>query len=170
MSLYEATVPQLKKMLTSLDKWLETAVAHAQKKAFDPKVLLGLRLAPDQYPLVRQIQSACDGAKFGAAHLTGKEPPKNPDTEQTVEEIRARIQTTIAYLGTFAKADFEGAETRLVVLPFLEGKVIVGSDYLTEMVLPNFYFHITTAYAILRHAGVDIGKRDFIGSLNLRDR
>ena len=170
MSLYEASVPQLKKMLDNLGKWLETAASHAQKKSFDPNSLLTARLAPDQYPLVRQIQSACDGAKLAAARLTGKEAPKHADTEQTMDEIRARIHACTAYLDTFKAADFAGAETRTIELPFLEGKVLSGNEYLFAMVLPNFYFHVTTAYAILRHNGVDIGKRDFIGSLDVRDR
>ncbi len=170
MSLYEASVPQLKKMLTNLDKWLETSVAYAQKKSFDPNVLCQARLAPDQYALTRQVQAACDAAKFAAARLTGREAPKHPDTEQTIDELRARVRTVIAYLDTFSAADFDGAEERLITIPVLEGKVIQGSDYLTELALPNFYFHVTTAYAILRHNGVDLGKRDFIGSLNVRDR
>jgi uncharacterized protein len=169
MSLYESSVPQFKKMLQNLDKWLESGVAYAQKKSFDPNVLASARLAPDQYALVRQIQSACDGAKFAAARLTGKEAPKHPDTEQTIDELRARIRACIGFLDTVTEADFKGAETRAVALPFLEGKTILGSDYLTEMVLPNFYFHVTTAYAILRHNGVDLGKRDFIGSLRLQN-
>lgn len=170
MSLYEASVPQLKKMLNNLDKWLEAAVAFAQKKSFDPNTLLAARLAPDQYPLTRQVQSACDSAKFAAARLTGKEPPKHPDTEQTMDELRARVRTVVTYLEGFKPADFEGAEKRHVDLPFMEGKMMLGSDYLCEMALPNFYFHVTTAYSILRHNGVDLGKRDFMGSLNVKDR
>ena len=170
MSIYEASVPQLKKMLGNLDKWLETAVAHATKKSFDPNVLVAARLAPDQYPLSRQVQSACDGAKFAAARLTGKEAPKHPDTEQTVDELRARIKSCLGYLDTFSAADFASASGRMIELPFLEGKLLSAGDYLNEMVLPNFYFHVTTAYAILRHNGVDVGKRDFIGSLNVRDK
>jgi hypothetical protein len=168
MSLYEATIPQLKKMLTNLDAWLEASIAYAKSKSFDPNVLVTARLAPDQYPLVRQVQAACDGAKFAAARLTGKEPPKNPDTEQTMDELRARIAVTNAYLDTFTQADFAGAAERSVVLPFLEGKTILGTDFLNEMTLPNFYFHVTTAYAILRHNGVGLGKRDFLGSLKLQ--
>src|SRR4051794_32446425 len=118
MSLYEASVPQLKKMLTNLDKWLETSVAHAQKKSFDPNVLCTARLAPDQYALVRQVQAACDSAKFAAARLTGREAPKHPDTEQTIDELRARVRAVIAYLDTFSAADFTGAKDRLVELPF----------------------------------------------------
>jgi len=167
--LYDATVPQMSKMLTNLNRWLDKAVAHAEAKKFDPAVLLSARLAPDQYPLLKQIQAACDSAKSAAAHLSGQTQPKHPDTEQTLEEIRARIATCLAYLATFKASDFEGAETRPVSLPFLPGKVILGADYLNEMALPNFYFHITTAYAILRHNGVNVGKIDFIGGLKMRD-
>lgn len=169
MPLYDATVPQMSKMLTNLNRWLDKAVAHAEAKKFEPAVLLAARLAPDQYPLLKQIQAACDSAKSAAAHLSGQTQPKHPDTEQTLEEIRARIATCLAYLATFKASDFEGAETRPVSLPFLPGKVILGADYLNEMALPNFYFHITTAYAILRHNGVNLGKIDFIGGLKMRD-
>jgi hypothetical protein len=169
MSLYQASVPQLKKMLNNLDKWLDAAVAHATKKSFDPAVLLTARLAPDQYPLTRQIQSCCDGAKFTAARLAGKEAPKHPDTETTLDEIRARIRSTVEFLDTVTEADFADAKERMITLPFMPGKALSAADYLNEMALPNFYFHLTTAYAILRHNGVDVGKIAFIGSLNLRD-
>jgi len=169
MTTYDTTIVQLKKMLTQLDRWLETARAHAEAKSFDPNLFLSSRLAPDQYALVRQVQSACDQAKFCAARLTGKEAPKHADTEQTMDEARARIRTCIAYLDTFTAADFEGVEKRLLALPFLEGKVITGADYVTQMILPNFYFHMTTAYAILRSNGVTLGKRDFLGGLSVRD-
>lgn len=169
MSLYEASVLQFIKMLRNLERWLDKANDFAKAKNFDVNALLQARLAPDQYPLQRQIQAACDSAKFPSARLAGKEPPKHPDTEQTWEEVRQRISSCIAFLETLKPADFDGAETRLIALSFLEGKVIAGSDYLTEMGLPNFYFHVTTAYAILRHNGVDLGKRDFIGAMNLRD-
>jgi hypothetical protein len=170
MSLYEATVPQLAKMLKNLDKWLDAAEAYATKKSADPSVVLAARLAVDQYAFVRQVQATCDNAKFAAARLTGKDAPAHPDTEKTFDELHRRVRSVVAYLETFEPADFEGAETRAVELSFMPGKVISGADYLTEMALPNFYFHLTTAYAILRHVGVDLGKRDFIGSLNLRDR
>ena len=169
MSLYEASVPQFKKMLGNLAKWLDKAAEHAQKKSFDPNTWLGARLAPDQYAFVRQIQAACDSAKFPAARLAGWEPPKHPDTEQTFEELRRRVQTVLAYLDTFKPEDFVNAEKRLVALPFLEGKVLTAIDYLNELALPNFYFHVTTAYAILRHNGVDLGKNDYLGSLPVRD-
>ncbi|MGD0528405.1 MAG: DUF1993 domain-containing protein [Polyangiaceae bacterium] len=170
MSLVFASVLESKKMLHNLDTWLEKGVAHAKAKSFDPSVLLAARLAPDQYPLIRQIQSSCDNAKFLAARLSGKEAPKHPDTEQTMEEARARIHTCTKHLESYKASDFDGAETRVVTLPFMEGKVLSGSDYLTEMAMPNLFFHLTTAYAILRHNGVPLGKFDFIGSVNVRDK
>ena len=165
-----AAVTQCKKMLKNLDQWIDKGVAYAQKKSFDPNVLTTLRLAPDQYPLVRQVQSACDSAKAGAARLAGKEPPKHPDTEQTIDEIKARIHTVVAYLDSFKAEDFTGAAERRIDLPFMEGKAILGRDYIVELMTPNFYFHLTTAYAILRNNGVDVGKMDFIGSMQVFDR
>jgi hypothetical protein len=162
-------VVQCKKMLANLDRWIEKAVAYAQKKSFEPNVFLTLRLAPDQYPLARQVQSACDAAKAGAARLTGKEPPKHPDTEQTIDELRARIRTVLTYLETFRAEDFAQSDERRIALPFMEGKSILGHDYLVELMMPNLYFHITTAYAILRNNGVDVGKMDFLGSINAFD-
>jgi len=170
MSLVSESMQEMKKMVGNLDAWLDKGVAYAKSKSFDPDVLLASRLAPDQYPLLRQVQSVCDNAKFAAARLSGKEAPKHPDTEQTMDQVRARIKSCLAYLDTLKPADFEGAEARLVELAFMPGKVIKGSDYLTEMALPNFFFHLTTAYAILRHNGVALGKTDFLGSLTLRDK
>jgi hypothetical protein len=168
--MYEIAVVQTKKMLNNVERWLDTAVAHAQKKSFDPETLLHARLAPDQYPLARQIQAACDAAKHLAAFLAGKAPPKHPDTEKTLADVRARIHTVTAYLDTFKEGDFADAATRRIELPFAEGKVILGADYLRELGVPNFYFHVTTVYAILRHNGVDLGKRDYIGGIPLRDK
>lgn len=170
MSLYQASVPQLKKMLNNTDKWLEAAVEHAKSKSFDPNVLASARLAPDAYSLTRQIQAIADSAKFCAARLTGKEAPKHPDTETTVDELRARIETVVEYLGTFTEADFAASKDRLIELPFMPGKTLTAADYLNEMALPNFYFHVTMAYAILRHNGVPLGKIAYIGSLNLKDK
>ena len=169
MSLYEASVPQFAQMLKNVDKWLEAGVAFAQKKSFDPNVLAAARLAPDQYPLTRQVQSACDAAKFAAARVTGKEPPKHPDTETTIDELRARVKACLSFLETVSAADFKGAETRQVPLPFMEGKAMNAPDYLHQLSLPNFYFHVTHTYAILRHNGVPLGKMDYIGHLNLHD-
>ncbi len=170
MSLFHATVPPLKKMLSNLDSWLDKAIAHAKAKSFDPETLLTARLAPDQYNLTRQIQSACDAAKFAPARLTGKDAPKHPDTETSIEQLRARIRSVIEYLDTYKEADFAGTEDKLIELPFFGSKVIRGEEYLNGMQLPNFYFHLVSAYSILRHNGVDLGKRDFIGSLELRDK
>jgi hypothetical protein len=169
MSLYHASVPQFSKMLTNLEQWLNKAEAYAQSKKFEPAVLLASRLAPDQLPLLRQIQIACDSAKFGSARLAAKQPPSHPDTEQTLEQIRSRIQATLAYLASFSPEDFADAETRRISLPSRPGKIAIGRDYLVEQALPNFYFHVTTSYAILRHNGVDLGKADYLGTVALQD-
>ena len=167
MSLYEQTIPQFKNTLGQIEKWLDAAVEHAKAKSFEPAVLLNSRLAPDQYPLVRQIQSACDTAKFTPARLTGKEAPKHPDTEQTVDELRTRIHAVLEYLEGYKPADFAGVETAKVTLPWLQGKHVLGADYVNQLQLPNFYFHATLAYEILRHNGVPVGKTDFIGHMSL---
>lgn len=166
--MYYDLVTRMKKMLGHLDQWLATATAHAQQKSFDPNIFVGLRLAPDQFPLSRQVQTACDTAKLSAARLSGKQAPSHPDNEQTVEELRARIQSVITYLDGFTAQDFEGAASRVVSQPRWEGKVMNGADYFIEHALPNFFFHITHVYAILRHNGVGLGKRDYLGPLSLR--
>jgi hypothetical protein len=168
MSLYEVTVPQFVKMLRNLERWLDKGVAFAKAKSFEPQVLLTSRLAPDQFALMRQVQSACESAKSIAAQLVGKEPPAQPDNDQTVEDLKKRIDAVIAYLGTLRAADFAGAEERVIPLSFMPGKGLGGRDFLYQLGLPNFYFHVTTAYSILRHLGVDVGKADFIGELPLR--
>jgi uncharacterized protein len=160
---------QTKKILGHLGKWIETAEAHAKAKSFDANVFVDSRLAPDQFAFVRQVQSSCDTAKFLAARLSGKESPSFPDTERTLEELKARIQKTIAYLDTFTEKDYEGAATRVITTPRWEGKVQSGADYFMEHAVPNFYFHVTTAYAILRHNGVNVGKKDFLGHQSRRD-
>jgi hypothetical protein len=167
MSLYDLTIPQFKNTLSQVEKWLDAAVAYAATKKFDPNVLLTSRLAPDQYPLVRQIQSVCDTAKFTPARLTAKEPPKHPDTELTIDELRTRIHAVLEHLDGFKPADFVGAETRHVELPWLQGKYVLGADYVSQLQLPNFYFHATLAYEILRHNGVPLGKTDFIGQMSV---
>lgn len=169
MSLYEATVPQLTKMLANLERWIDEAEAHAKAKGFEPDLYLGFRLAPDQYAFGRQVQSACDSAKFAAARAGGKEPPKHPDDETTLVQLRARIRAVIDFLASFEPADFEGAEAREIRLPFMPGKAMKGIDYVHQMGLPNFYFHLVHAYAILRHNGVALGKMKFIGGLDVYD-
>ena len=160
-------VAEMKTMLSNLDRWLVTAAEHANTKKTAPDALVVGRLALDQYPLVKQVQSACDSAKFTAARLSGKEAPAHPDDEKTYDEVRARVAKVVAYLDTFTEKDFDGAETRKVALPFLPGgnKGTLGADYLVSFAQPNFYFHVVHAYAILRHNGVALGKMDFIGAL-----
>jgi uncharacterized protein len=131
-------------------------------------VFVGLRLAPDQFAFARQVQTACDTAKLAAARLAGKDAPAHADTEQTLEELRTRIKAVIAYLDGFSAKDFEAAATRSITQARWEGKTMSGADYFLEHALPNFFFHLTHAYAILRHNGVNIGKRDYLGALSLR--
>lgn len=168
MSAYQQ-VQQFTKMLRNLDGWIETAVAHASKKGFDPEVFVGLRLAPDQYAFVKQVQSSCDSAKFAAAYLSGHKAPAHPDTETTVAQLRERIAACLRFLESVPEADYAAAEDRKVAPPWLQGKWMTGGDYLTQTAIPNFYFHVTTAYAILRHNGVDLGKMAYIGSMPLHD-
>ena len=169
MSLHDASVSQMSKMLRNMDGWLEKTESHAKTKGFEVDVLLTARLAPDQFALVRQIQSACDGAKFTAARLAGIEAPSHPDEEKTVAELRQRIRSTLSFLETVTPERFAGAADREVTLAFLPGKASKGEEYFIDFALPNFYFHVTTTYAILRHNGVDLGKRDFLGSVRLHD-
>jgi hypothetical protein len=169
MSLYNQIIPPVTQTLKNLGAWLEKAEAHAKTKGFDPAILLAARLAPDQYPLGRQIQAACDAGKFLAARLAAKDPPKHPDTEVTFEDFKARVASAMAFVTSITEADFAGAETRVVPLAFMPGKGMHGATYASEMALPNFFFHATHAYAILRHNGVPLGKQDYIGSLTLID-
>ena len=164
--MYYETIGQMKKTLTQLETWLDAAGEHATARSFDPTVFLGLRLAPDQFAFARQVQIASDTAKLAAARLCGKEAPKHADTEQNLEELRARVRSVIAYLDGFSAADFEGAATRHVTQPRWEGKYMLGADYFLQHALPNFYFHSTHVYAILRHNGVNLGKRNFLGPLS----
>lgn len=163
--MYFAIIGQMKKQLGQMDKWLEAAAAHAEAKKFDPNLYLAFRLAPDQFGFARQVQVACDTVKLGASRITGKDAPSHPDTEQSLPELRARIASVIAYLDTFTEADFASAATRVVTQPRWEGKTMTGADYFLEHVLPNFYFHLSHTYALLRHNGVPLGKRDYLGKL-----
>lgn len=158
-----ATVSQFGSMLENVDAWLQAGTAYAKQKGFDADVLTTARLAPDQYALVQQIQSSCDAAKFAAAYLSGQKAPTHPDTETTVAELRSRIATCVTYLKTFKATDFTGAEERRVAPPWMDGKSVRGDVYIQRISVPNFYFHVTTAYAILRNNGVPLGKHDFIG-------
>jgi hypothetical protein len=159
---------EMKKLLGHTLAWIDKAEAHAAGKKYELDTLLDARLAPDMFPLVRQFQNVCDTAKFAAAFTAGKEPPSHPDTEKTFGELRTRISSVIEYLGTFTEADFANTDAREVKRPRWEGKSMRATDYLLEQGVPNFFFHLTTAYAILRHNGVDLGKRDYIGQLSFR--
>jgi hypothetical protein len=162
-------IPQYSKMLKNLDTCLQKATEYAKTRGFEVDTLVQARLAPDQYALDRQIQSACDSAKFSVAYLMGKEPPVHPDNEKTIAELRARIKTCCTYLETVRESDVQGGEDRKVAPKWLQGKSVKGDHFLMQMSVPNFYFHVTTAYAILRHNGVPIGKMDYIGNVPMRD-
>ena len=161
-------VRELHKMLGNLDGCLDKAAAHAQAKKFDPNVLLQARFAPDMFPLVRQIQIACDTAKLAAARAAGKEAPSHAVDETTLEQCKARIAKVRAYLDSFAASDFDGTDTRSISLPRWEGKSMRATDYVIEHALPNFCFHVTTAYDLLRHNGVELGKKDYLGTLSMK--
>jgi len=161
-------VVEMKKLLVHTLAWIDRAEAHAAAKGYDASNLLEARLAPDMFPLVRQFQSACDSAKFAAAFTAGKEPPAHPDTEKTFGELRTRISSVVEYLGTFGEADFANADAGEVKRPRWEGKSMRATDYLVEQGVPNFFFHLNMIYALLRHNGVELGKRDYIGQLSFR--
>ena len=163
------SILQFKKTLENLDTCMAKAESHATAKKFDVNVLAGYRLAPDMFPLVKQVQSCCDTAKFAAAYLSKQTPPKHEDNEVTFAEARARIQKVIAYLNGFKASDFAGYETVKVSPGWAKGKWLTGEEYLEELAIPNFYFHVMATYAILRHAGVDVGKMDYLGAINLKD-
>jgi hypothetical protein len=163
-----ALVLEMKKLLGNVDGWLDKAVVHGADRKFDPSTLLDSRLAPNMFPLRRQFQAACDAAKFAAARAAGKEAPSHPDDEKTLDDMRKRVSAVAAYLDTFTPADFEDVASRTVTTPRWEGKSMTATDYVLEHAQPNFFFHLAMAYAILRHNGVDVGKRDFLGKLSFR--
>ena len=167
MPLYDACVPQMTKMLGNLHGWLEQAEKYAEERGFDPERFVEMRLAPDMFTLTRQVQSACDTAKFAAHRLGQKEAPKHADDETSLSELKARIQSTIEGMKAVAPDSFEGAASRELSLPFLGDNKITGAAYFDGFAQPNFYFHVSMAYAILRHNGVPLGKRTYIGSLDL---
>jgi hypothetical protein len=163
--MHGTSVPVFVRMFGNTQRWLAKAEEHAQARKFDPVNYLGLRLAPDMLPFSRQIQIASDGAKGCVARLAGLEVPKWDDNEATMADLRARLQRTIDYVQSVPADRLEGSERREIVLPLRQGELrFDGESYLKHYVLPNLYFHLTTAYALLRHAGVDLGKRDFLGN------
>ncbi|WP_271407925.1 DUF1993 domain-containing protein [Pseudomonas sp. Q1-7] len=166
LSMYEASIPVLTRMLGNLSNLLKKGEANAQARGIDPTVFIESRLAPDMYPLARQVQIASDMAKGCAARLAGVEVPSWADTETSFEELQARISKTLDFIKGIDAARLEGSESRTVVLKMRSGDMsFSGQDYLLSFALPNFYFHITAAYAILRHNGVDVGKMDFLGGV-----
>ena len=167
ISMYQASVPVFLRMLTSLKGVLGKAVLYAQAKKIDESVLLNARLYPDMFPLTRQVQLACDFARATPARLAGREPLALEDNEKTFAELVMRIDRSIDYIRSLPDAEIIGSETREVVRPVRgEPKKFTGLNYLEQYMLPNFFFHVTTAYAILRHSGVEIGKADYIGALD----
>jgi hypothetical protein len=169
--IYQIIVPQFGKMLGNLGAILDKAAAHAEAKGFDVDVLLQARLAPDQFNLIRQVQVACDTAKLACARLADKEKeaPNHPDTERSLSELKVRVQSVIAYLGNFSQADFDGASDRRITQPRWKGKSLSGEEFLLQHAIPNLYFHVTAAYAILRHNGVEVGKNDYLGALPYKE-
>ena len=167
---YFLAVRQMMRSLRVLDSILDKAAKHAEARKFDVNNFCTARLFPDMLPFVFQIRNACDKAKFAAANLSGKAAPKHEDTETTMAELRARIAKCLAFLDTLTAADFERTKPdTLIRLPNRPGKAIPAEEYLYGLQLPNFYFHVTTAYDLLRHGGVEIGKNDFIGPLGFVD-
>jgi hypothetical protein len=163
--MYAATVPLFTRMLTNLLSLLDKAEANAKERKFDVNNLVGARLAPDMNPFSFQVQSATDRAKFAVSRLTGKTPPSWPDEEKTWDDLRARIRKAIDYLASFAPEEFEGTDDKQIPLKVRgQDTMVAGQEYLLNNAYANFYFHVTTAYAILRHNGVPVGKRDFTGN------
>ncbi|AGS23790.1 hypothetical protein NXC12_CH04145 [Rhizobium etli] len=163
ISIYRLTVPMFQRGLASLKTYLDKAEAYAKEKNIDPAILVSARLAPDMLPLAGQYQRASDSAKFTLARLTATDAPKFEDNETTIDQLRERLAKTDAYLGTFSAQALEGAESRQITLPGKSGIVLPGEEYITTFALPNFYFHVATAHAILRNQGAPIGKRDYLG-------
>ena len=164
ISMYQASVPVFVRMLKNLDAILDKGKAHAEARKIAANVLPASRLIADMFPLSRQVQIACDHAKGAVARLAGVDIPKHEDNEQTFEELQARIAKTVAFVETFTAAQIDGSEERDIVYPTSSRGDLKfkGADYLLGFALPNFYFHVVTAYDILRANGVDIGKRDFL--------
>jgi hypothetical protein len=166
VSLYDVSIPMLTRGLTNLSGLIDKAAAHAAAKKFDPDVFAQARLFPDMLPFVRQIQIACDTAKGAAARLAAVENPKHEDNEVTLAEVKARIAKTLAFLQTITPQQLQNAETRAVELKFPSGAwKATGLKYLTDFVLPNYYFHMSMAYALLRNNGVELGKSDYLGAM-----
>ena len=167
ITMYSASVPVFVRMLDNMGQWLAKAQAHAELKKFDSVNFLSTRLAPDMLPLTKQVQIACDTAKFAVARLGGVEAPVFQDTEATLAELQERIARTKEFVSSVAAASIEGTEAKDISVPRRNGAITLkGEFYLKHFVLPNFYFHATTTYALLRHNGVELGKMDFLGAIS----
>lgn len=165
VSMYQISVPVFTRMLTNLIAILDKAAAHCEERKIDPAALINYRFYPDMFPFSRQIQIATDAAKNGSAYLAGTEPPKFDNSEQTFPELIARVQKTIEFVNSFKPEQIDGSEKKEVSIKRGETTVTYkGQEYLLNRVLPNFFFHITTAYDILRHNGVELGKKDYLGN------
>jgi hypothetical protein len=168
--MYYQVISQCTQALRNLETWLDKAEQHAAAKKFDVGVLMTSRLAADMKDFTYQVQSACDYVKAGVAWLSGQTPPRHEDNEQTIDEVRARIRKTVAFAESIKEAQYAGASARKVNMSWAPaGKVLDGEDYLLQMTIPNTFFHVAMAYAVLRHNGVDIGKMDFLGPVNWID-
>jgi hypothetical protein len=164
LSLYEIYAPTYLRTLANLSSILGKAAEQAAARKIDPSVLVGDRLAPDMFPLSRQVQIACDGACRAGARLAGADIPSFPDTETTFEELQARIEKAVAFVKTLSAEAIDAAETKTVTIPLPSGALdFSGRDFLLGFALPNLYFHVTTTYVILRHNGIELGKADFLG-------
>jgi hypothetical protein len=167
ISMYQASVPLITKMLINLKAILQKAIAHAKAKKIEESALLNARLYPDMFVLTRQVQIACDFGRATAARLAGLEPPAYEENEQSLAELVSRIDRSVDYLQSLKPQQIDGSENREIVRPVRgEPKKFTGINYLLQFALPNFFFHVTTAYAILRHNGIEIGKYDYIGALD----
>ena len=165
ITMHSASVPILVRMLTNVSVWFDKAEAHAVAKKFEPSVYLSARLAPDMLPFTAQIQIACDTAKFLISRLAGVDAPKFDDSEASLADLRARVAATIEFIKSVPAEKIDGTEDKDVTLPRRTGPIVMKGDaYLKHFALPNFFFHLTTAYALLRHNGVEIGKMDFLGA------
>lgn len=165
ITMYSASVPVFVRLLGNLVKWIDKAEAHAQAKKFDTSVYLAARLAPDMLPFSRQIQIACDGARFCVARLAGVEAPKHEDNEQSLADLKGRIAKTLAFIQSVPADQLTGTEEKDIHVPRRDGVLVMkGEAYLKHYAMPNFYFHVTTAYALLRHNGVELGKADYLGA------
>ena len=166
LSVYQSSVGAFQVTITAFSLILDKAIAHAEQSKFDPAVYMTLRLRPNMMAFPRQVQSFCDQAKNSSARLAGIDPPRYEDNEKTLDELKARMDKTLAFIATIDKAALEAGAEREILLPMGPQKARMrGDNYLLHFVLPNYYFHLTTAYDLLRYAGVEVGKRDYLGAV-----